>query len=133
MLKPKEIFKVAFLKAAAEAGLTLEETHECVKLAEGTGIEDMIPFASMFKNWANSAVNKTLDVGADAAKFGLKGLMGAALIAPPALGYGAGRLAGAMTDVSDEDAAEAKKRQLIAEYQRLAKDIQNRKKVPLVR
>lgn len=131
MLKPKEIFKVAFLKAAAERGLTLEETHECVKVAEG--ILDWIPGGSIASNIINQTYNKGLDVAGDVSKFGLKGLLGTALIAPPAIGYGAGRLAGAMTDVSDEDAAEGKKRQLIAEYQRLAKDIQNRKKVPLVR
>lgn len=131
MLKPKEIFKVAFLKAAAERGLTLEETHECVKRAGD--LLEWIPGGSFLLDAAKQTWGKGLDVTSDAAKLGVRGLLGTALIAPPALGYGAGRLAGAMTDVSDEDAAEGKKRQLIAEYQRLAKDIQNRKKVPLVR
>lgn len=126
MLKPKEIFKVAFLKAAAEAGLTLEETHECVKQALN------IPFLSTAEGMLRDFFNKGLDVSSDAAKLGVRGLIGTALIAPPALGYVAGRTTGMMTDVSDEDAAEGKKRQLIAEYQRLAKDIKNRRKVPLV-
>jgi hypothetical protein len=129
MLTPKEIFKVAFLKKAAEAGLTLEETHECVKhLLTKQAWNPLAWIADL----GTKAWDKGLDVGADALKTGTRVGLGTALIAPPALGFAAGHGLAAMTDVSDEDAGEAKKRQLIAEYQRLAKDIQNRKKVPLI-
>ena len=126
MLTPKEIFKVAFLKKAAEAGLSLEETHECVKELLKQGVLDQIFGAG------RDTFNKVLDLGGDAIKKLTTVGLGAGIIAPPALGFAAGHGLAALTDVSDEDAKESKKRQLIAEYQRLGKDIQNRKKVPLV-
>ena len=119
MLDSKTAFKVAFLRRCAEQGFTREETHEVVKQAlehvkEGGVLGDALraPFGI-----ARDLASKLTGVG-----------LTAALIAPPAVGYGIGRAIPMLTDIEDQDVKEMKKRQLIDEYRRLANELTRKHK-----
>jgi len=119
MLTQREAFKVAFLHKCAELGLTLEETHQVVKRAgvvsDATGT---------VRDFVGNATKAILSGTVGGAKY----LVGGALVAPPLLGYIGGHLLAKGSDLTDEDAAEAKQRQLAAEYRRLANDLNSRQK-----
>jgi hypothetical protein len=127
MLTPKEAFKVNFLQKCAEEGLTLEEVHEGVK-----ELLEQEKRAFPGEGLLGKAVENIMGAGRDAAGLATRTALIGGLVAPPALGFGTGYMLGKSTDVSDEDAAELKKRQLIAEYRRLTDRISKRKQSPLV-
>lgn len=107
MLDSRTAFKVAFLKKCAEQGLTLEETHEVVKQALNQ------KQAGVFRDSFSTVKNLGL---------------AAALAGPPIAGYAIGSTIPKLTDMEEQDVKDMKKRQLIEEYRRLARDMQNKKK-----
>lgn len=116
MATEREIFKAAFLRRCADAGLSIEETHACVKQALET-----------VKEAAGSVltrpIEKGMDVVGDLAKnvgnIGLTGLLVGPGLAGMAAGYGASRL----SDIDDEDVDSFKQRELIDAYRQYAERI----------
>ena len=111
-LTAREAFKVAFVNQCLHQGLTLEETHEVVKQGQVklAGFSDLI--TAPIKAMGQAA-------GTTAGTLGQLGVMGA-LAAPPIIGGTLGYMGAKATDLDEHDAEAQKKRELIAEYQRLA-------------
>jgi hypothetical protein len=116
----RSAFKVAFLRACANKGMSMEETHATVKralaFAKSSGLMDMI----------SKPFNAAVDVAGSTAKgIGNMGLT-AAVLAPPLLGLGAGYGLSRLTDIDDEDIDEVKIRDLINEHRRLTDMLRRR-------
>lgn len=125
MLDSKTAFKVAFLKKCAEEGLTLEETHEVVKQALSRSK------TAALSDLAVKPYNVLWDIAKNVGgKLGTVGLT-AAIAGPPILGYAAGATIPKLTDVEDQDVREMKQRQLIEEYHRLSRDMEQKRKQQL--
>lgn len=113
-LSAREAFKVGFLARCAEEGCSAEEMHTRVAQARekvGAFFWNMNPI---------DAAGRT--AGAVGKLIGDLGRAGgtAAVVAPFGVGALGGYGAAKLTDVDETDADELKKRELIAEYKRLA-------------
>lgn len=117
-MTPQEAFKVGFLLRCAEEGLDPEQTLARVeqvreKLAEG----GLASFLTKPYNMALDVVGRVGEnVGHKAVNLATLGLLAAPFAIGGGLGYGAAKL----TSLNDSDAGEAKQRELIHEYRRLA-------------
>lgn len=111
-LTAREAFKVAFVNQCLHQGMTLQEIHESVK----AGQEKMAALTDLVTA-PISAVGQA--AGATAGTMGQLGLIGA-LAAPPIVGGALGYMGARATDIDEHDTEAQKKRELIAEYSRLA-------------
>ena len=108
----RQAFKIGFLRKCADAGLSIEETHEAVKeattLVKTADIKDLLmkPYQA------------GIDVLADAGKTGVNFGMGAAALAPIVAGGGIGYGLSRLGDVDDTDVSAVKQQELIDEYHR---------------
>ncbi len=111
-LTPKLAFKLAFLDACLDQGRTLEEVREAAR----TAVEKTAGLSDLVTRPYNMAFDALSNLGSTGKSLGMIGL----LAGPPAIGAGLGYGAAKLTDWDDMDAAEAKKRELIEQYQRFA-------------
>jgi len=130
MLTERQSFKVAFLKRCADAGLTIEETHGCVKEA----LDNMKQADGLFgaiNSLTAKPLNTAWDVVGDTAKtlgnIGITGLV----LGPPAAGAGAGYLASRLGDVDEDDIEAAKKKELIEAYRMNAEKLRRKQQATL--
>jgi hypothetical protein len=106
-MTPREAFELGFLRRCAEAGLSAEQTEALVKTAM---IKAADPF-SLAAMLGSKGMSMLGNVGGLA--------LGLGLLAPPAAGYLAGRVASKATE-PEIDVEDLKKQELIDEYRRLA-------------
>jgi len=95
-LSPQESFRMGFLLRCAEEGCNTEEIKERVKYAAG-GLGATLK--ALFANWAKLPAHAAI------------GGLGTALVAGPAIGYGAAKLQG-----SNVDPEEVNQQELINAY-----------------
>jgi hypothetical protein len=110
-LTEKEAFKLGFLTHCADQGMNIEETRLAIRQTHAqlkqAGIGDFIGSAAGgAKNLVKGILSKGLSLGVPTL-----------LAAPPLIGAGIG-LAAAKATEEDMDPEEAKKQELLAEYQR---------------
>ena len=115
MLDDRQAFKVGFLRKCADAGLTIEETHEVVKQALSLVKESAV---NILPDVLQEPYKQLWGAGGHALKSMADYGMTGALLAPGAIGAGAGLLAGHLTDVDDTDVKALKQQELIDEYHR---------------
>lgn len=122
-MTPEQEFKVAFLKVCAAKGLTLAQTHTLVKsaLEKPAFISTALETG---KNLLTSGGDLLKNLISEAGIYGV----GAAIAAPPTIGYIAGDTLARMQDVDDVDVAEMRQDNLIAEYRRLARALKSKKR-----
>ncbi len=116
-LTPKQAFKLAFLNACLDQGLTLAEVKSLVKAAAAKQAAGVL---ETLLRPVNMAMDGISNLGSTAKLVGGIGL----LAAPPAIGAGLGYGAAKLTDWDDMDAEEAKKRELIDTYRRFSNQAQ---------
>ena len=114
MLNKRQAFKTAFLLCCAEAGLTMEETHELVKTAKVSlrekragwaEIVKAVPGLTTLSNAASGIIgNTTGAVAKSLVPLGMAGAIGIPLAVGGAVGYGAAKL----RDINDRDPDEIK-------------------------
>lgn len=122
MLTDREAFKVGFLKACADKGLDMAETHEVVKEALAA-VKEADLQAILTKPY-----EATIDVAANAGKtIGNAGLW-AGMVGPAVLGGLAGAGAASATDIDDTDVKVIKKQEIIDEYRRQIELLRARRK-----
>lgn len=116
-LTEKQAFKVGFLLRCADEGLTMEETHARVKAALAKQANPLITGAGKMIGGLASLVP------------GAASLLAAGSIAAPlAVGAGGGYLASKMTQPGDEVLDQAKRDEVIGEYERLADEARRKAK-----
>jgi hypothetical protein len=118
-LTEKQAFKVGFLLRCADEGLTIEETHRRVK----TGLEKQAtpllgPVLGSAVSGGTQMIKGLLGMVPGLSQAGLVGLLGL----PVAAGAGAGLAAAKMTSRGDDALDEAKRDEVVGEYQRLAEE-----------
>lgn len=121
---PQEAFKLGFIARCVEEGLTPEQTQALAKrandlLVKQAGIIDSV--GSGIGSGIGSVLNGVSSLGLP--------LMGAALAAPPAIGAAAAYLKNKATDVDGVEVEEAKKRELIDTYNRMAEQMDRQKQL----
>ena len=117
MLDERQKFKAAFMMRCIEQGVTTpKEMTQVVKEAR-----EKLAFGIMagLGNLGGAALEATKDLG-------VLGL-GAAAIAPPALGFLAGNALGGVGNLNDINAEEVKRKELIEELRKQTKHLRRRK------
>jgi hypothetical protein len=117
-LEKRAAFKLAFLSSCAEAGLTLEETHDSIKqavsLLRSKVAEDGLSLGSVAKT-IGSGLASTYTGAAKLAPW----LLAAAAAVPPAVGYAAGSALGSMSgEINDRDITDVKLEEVLEAYRR---------------
>lgn len=126
-MTPKEKFKVGFLLKCAEAGLTMDQTHEVIRRTqtalEKHAVGEGTPIGAVW-NALKAIGGKGLDVSKAVVNKAVDWAPTIAIGGPVALGVGVGGAGGALaakaTDFSDDDPEDIKTQELIDEYERLA-------------
>ena len=115
MLDERQAFKIGFLRKCADAGLTIEETHEAVKQATALVKQSAV---NVLPDILQEPYKALVGAGGHALKgiadYGMTG----ALLGPGLLGAAGGLAAGSLTDVDDTDVKALKQQELIDEYHR---------------
>jgi hypothetical protein len=116
-LTSRQAFKVAFLHRCVDQGLSTQEIRAVVKQAaerlEKVALLDVV-------KWLTGMGSDVGHTGLDLAKTLAVPAVGAALLAPPALGLAGGYAASKLTDVSDADPADIKLQEKKDAYRRAA-------------
>ncbi len=140
MLTPREQWKVACLHICAEHGLTMEETHAAIKEAvwlieTGTFEKEaagglLAGAGGLIGSGIGNAATGIAGFGKDLLTTLFKGGLTAALLAPVAVGGVAGYALGKGSGgTSEEDVAEAKKKELINAYQSAAERARTKSRI----
>lgn len=132
MLNEKEAFKVGFLMRCAEEGLTMQETHQRIKLALASNImlvKEAIPWYLQPFTYAGGKAMDLATAGVKTIPSILSYGAAAGLVAPIAAGAGIGYGAAKFTTPDHAIIDEAKQDEVIGEYERLAEEARRRAKI----
>ncbi len=125
-LTPEQLFKIGFLYKCAQAGLTQEETHEVVKeaISRLKGESKQAQFGTGLISGAGKVVGSATSALPHLFSLGGLALMGIPVAAGAVGGYSLAKLRGggdAKTMLED-----AKKDEIVGEYERLAEEARRR-------